>query len=161
MTPRVDTSRFPTGEPHISYDHDEEERAGLADLTERALDHVMSFRSSGPIAALILAFSVPPIIALFLVRFERPIERGELKGETEMWVVAGDIPSMCFETEDAPTPADALRLYSAIAQDWADAVLTGRDLSESYPIRVAPTREHAEMLLSRVKFIRKEFIPIA
>jgi hypothetical protein len=26
---------------------------------------------------------------------------------------------------------------------------------------VAPTREHAEMLLSRVEFIRKEFIPIA
>jgi hypothetical protein len=68
---------------------------------------------------------------------------------------------MHFETDDAPTPAIALRLYCAIAQDWADNVLAGRDLSDSYPIPVAPTREHAEMLLSRVENIRKNYIPLA
>ena len=73
----------------------------------------------------------------------------------------GDLPSMHFETDDAPTPAIALRLYCAIAQVWADNVLAGRDLSDSYPIAVAPTREHAKMLLSRVKFIRKKCVPLA
>lgn len=74
-------------------------------------------------------------------------------------MVVGDLPSMHFETDDIPTPALALRLYCAIAQDWADNVLEGRDLSDSYPIEVAPTREHAEMLLGRVEFIRTKLWP--
>ena len=62
---------------------------------------------------------------------------------------------------DARTPAEALQLYCAIAEDWAENVLTGRDLSDSYPIPVAPTREHGEMLKSRVHSIREMFVPIA
>jgi hypothetical protein len=81
--------------------------------------------------------------------------------DRERWVVVGDLPSIEFETDDMPTPALALRLYCAIAQDWADNVLEARDLSDSYPIRVAPTREHAEMLLGRIDFIRRELIPLA
>lgn len=161
MTPPVDTSRFPTGAPVISYNHDEEERRDLEMLQEQARAYVMGFPSAAPIADMLLAFGVAPILTLFLVRFARPIERGELKGETEMWVVVGDLPSICFETEMTPTPADALRMYCAIAQDWADNVLGSGKLSQSYPIAVEPTREHAEMLLSRVEYIRKEFIPIA
>jgi hypothetical protein len=75
--------------------------------------------------------------------------------------VVGDLPSMHFETDDTPTPALALQLYCAIAQDWADNVLAGRDLSESYPIPIAPTQQHAEMLLGRIDFIRQELIPRA
>jgi hypothetical protein len=75
--------------------------------------------------------------------------------------VVGDLPSMHFETDDARTPASALDLYCAIAQDWAENVLTGRDLSESYPIPVAPTAEHAEMLKSRIATIRQDFLPLA
>ena len=52
-----------------------------------------------------------------------------------------------------------MQLYCAIAQDWAEAVLEGRDLTESYPIPVAPTRQHAEMLLGRIDFIRENLIP--
>lgn len=68
---------------------------------------------------------------------------------------------MHFETDDAPAPDVALRLYCAISQDWADNVMAGADLSDSYPIPVAPTREHAQMLLDRVEFIRRELIPLA
>ena len=75
--------------------------------------------------------------------------------------MVGNLPSMHFETDDTPTPALALELYSAIAQDWAENVLAGRDLSESYPIPVAPTREHAENLLGRIDFIRTKLIPLA
>ncbi|MDO8377527.1 hypothetical protein [Phenylobacterium sp.] len=46
-------------------------------------------------------------------------------------VVVGDLPSMHFEGDDTPTPAIALELDCAIAQDWADNVLEGRDLSEA------------------------------
>ena len=160
-TPPIDTSRFPVGAPAIDYDFDPEERLDLEELAAAARAYVESFSSAAPIADMPLAFAVPPVLALFLVRFARPIERGELTGETEVWVVVGDVPSMVFETELTPMPADALGLYCAIAQDWAENVLGGGDLSASYPIPVAATREHAEMLLSRVDHIREAFIPIA
>ena len=81
--------------------------------------------------------------------------------DRERWVVVGDVPPMHFETDDIRTPAVALQLYCAIAQDWADNVVAGRDLSDSYPIDAEPTLEHAEMLLSRIDFIRRELIPLA
>ena len=87
-------------------------------------------------------------------------EPGGRPEDAERWVVVGNLPSMHFETDDTPTPALGLQLYCAIAQDWADNVLEGRDLSDSYPIEVAPTPEHAEMLLGRVDFIRKKLIPL-
>lgn len=160
MTPPVDTSRFPTGAPAISYD-DPENRAGLAELEREARDYVASFPSSVPIGEMVLAFGLAPILAVFLVRFARPIERGELKGETEMWALAGDGPSMCFETEIVHTPAEALEFYCVLAEDWARTVLAGGDLSECYPIPVPPTAELAESLLGRVTFIRRELAPLA
>lgn len=104
-----------------------------------------------------MAFAVAPVIGLYLMRFEP----GGKPKDVERWVVVGDLPSMHFETDDARTPGSALRLYCAIAQDWADNVLAGANLSEIYPIPVSPTREHAEMLLKRVEFIRTELIPLA
>ena len=153
--PRVDTSRFPVGRD-VDYESPEELEA-LAALKAEAWDFVDSYRWNPPIAGLVLAFAVAPIFGLYLMRFKP----GGKPEDAERWVVVGDPPSMHFETDDTPTPALALRMCAAIAQDWADNVIAGRDLSDSYPIEVAPTREHAEMLLGRVEFIRKERIPLA
>ena len=49
----------------------------------------------------------------------------------------------------------------AVAEDWAQTALVGGDLSQCYPIRVEPSREHAEMRLSRIGFLREELIPLA
>ena len=155
MSHLIDTSSFPTGRD-IDYES-AEEVAELKDLPAEAWAFVQSYRWTPPIADLVLAFGVAPIIGLYLMRFEP----GGKPEDAERWVVVGDLPSMHFETDDSPTPAIALRLYCAIAQDWADNVLAGRDLSDSYPIPVAPTKEHAEMLLGRIEFIRKELIPRA
>jgi hypothetical protein len=158
LNPPIDTSSFPVGQ---GFDHeDKEEIAGLEVLAAEARDFVQAFRWAPPLEELVLAFGVAPILALFLARFSCGIE-GEGQGDTECWIVVGDLPYMYFETEEAPDPANALRFYCAIAQDWADAVTDGRDLSESYPIPVAPTLEHAEMLKSRIEFIRKNLVPLA
>jgi hypothetical protein len=151
----VDISAFPTGSD-IDYESVEEVEL-LKQLTADAWSFVNSYRWTPPIADLVMAFAIAPIIGLYLMRFEP----GGKPEDAERWVVVGDLPSMHFETDDTPTPNLALQLYCAIAQDWADAVLEGRDLSESYPIPVAPTREHAEMLKSRIETIRKDFIPLA
>jgi len=151
----VDTSRFPVGQD-IDYESSGEV-AELEKLRAQAWAFMDPRNLTVPVAELVLAFGVAPILGLFLARFE-PGGRPE---DAERWVVVGDLPSMHFETDDTPTPALALQLYCAIAQDWADNVLAGRDLSESYPIEVAPTREYAEMLLGRVDFIRTKLIPLA
>jgi hypothetical protein len=155
MTDRIDTSAFPTGRD-VDYESEEEVEL-LAALIEDAWGFVESFRWTPPIADLVLAFAVAPNIGLYLMRFEQ----GGNPRDAERWVVVGDLPSMHFETDDAPTPAIALRLYCAIAQDWSDNVLAGRSLADSYPIPVAPTREYAEMLRSRIEFIRAKIIPLA
>ncbi|WP_068877675.1 MULTISPECIES: hypothetical protein [unclassified Phenylobacterium] len=154
MAMLVDASRFPVG---LDIDYESpEEIEGLRRLQLEAREFVEN-DSSRPISDLVLAFGIAPILALFLVRFERPRK----PEDAERWAVVGNLPAMHFETDDTPTPALALQLYCAIAQDWADNVLEGRDLSENYPIEAAPTREHAEMLLDRIDFIRRELIPRA
>lgn len=155
MVKLVDTSRFPVGN---DFDYEsEEEIPQIQALTEKAEAFVNGYRWTPPIEKLILAFGVGPLIGLYLMRFEP----GGKPEDRERWVVVGDLPSMHFETDDTPEPWLALKLYCAIAQDWADNVLAGRDLSDSYPIPVAPTAEHAQMLLGRIAFIRKEIMPLA
>jgi hypothetical protein len=157
----IDTSCFQLGVPPDYDDAAEaaDEAGWLRDLAEQALAYVKSQKWAPPVTEALLAFGVGEVIGLFLVRFAEGIP-GEGEGDTECWVVVGDLPSMAFES-DMRTPGDALRLYAAIAEDWADNVLAERDLSASYPIPIAPTKEHAEMLKSRVAFIRKELVPIA
>jgi hypothetical protein len=155
MVRLVDASRFPVGRG-IDYTSDEE-AAAIQALTEQAQAFVGSYRWTRPVEALTLAFGVGPMLGLYLMRFQP----GGKPEDRERWVVVGDLPSMHFETDDAPKPWLALELYCAIAQDWADNVMAGRDLSDSYPIPVAPTREYAKMLLSRIDFIRREFVPLA
>ena len=155
MSMRVDTSSFPVG---INIDYESpEEIAELAELEAEAWVFMGGYHRTPPIESLVLAFGIGTILGLFLLRFAP----GGKPEDAERWVVVGNLPSMHFETDDMQTPELALRLYCAIAQDWADNVLEGRDLSDSYPIPVAPTREHAEMLLGRVEFIREELMPLA
>jgi len=156
--PLVDRSCFQLG---VAPGEDpSEEGPLLAEMEVEARSYVESRRGSPPIAELLLAFGVGGIVAVYLVSFDGPLT-GELAGETEVWAVVGDLPSAVFETIGAETPKLALRLYCAICEDWAEAVLTGRDLSESYPMAAAPTVEHAEMLRSRIAFLKQEIMPMA
>lgn len=156
MIPPVDTSCFQApGEP------EDDEGLLIDGLVEDARAYAATRAWAPVISEILLAYALGDVLGLFLVRFleELPAPEGASEGDRERWIVVGDLPWMNFETEDFATPELALELYCAIAYEWGEAVLTGRDLSESYPIPVAPTREHAEMLMSRVEFIREKIIP--
>jgi len=158
MTAKIDTSTFQLG---VTLDNSIEEEGVLLEvLAQDARAFVQSHQWAPPIAELLLAFGIGGIIGLFLVRFESGIISGEGQGDTEIWVVVGDLPSIYFETEDIGTQVEALETYCNIAEDWADRVIAGDDLSDSYPIPVAPTHEHARMLKSRIDTIRRDFIPL-
>ena len=158
MTARIDTDTFQFGvSPHAN---GEDEAVLLDILAQDARAFVRSHHWAPPISDLLLAFGIGGIIGLFLVRFESGIVSGEGQGDTEIWVVVGDLPSIYFETEDIGARVEALQTYCNIAEDWADRVVAGDDLSDSYPIPVAPTDEHAKMLKSRIDMIRRDFIPL-
>jgi hypothetical protein len=116
---------------------------------------VSGFRWAPPIERLYLAWGIGRILCVFLVKFERPIHG---QPDDEVWVVVGDLPSVYLDTfvQDVPM---VLETYCSLMDDWADAVLEGGDLSKCYPVDTAPTREHAEMLKSRIKTIREDLIP--
>jgi len=63
--------------------------------------------------------------------------------------------------DNAPDPAEALTAYCELMEDWAHAVQENSPLSEMYPVAAVPTPEHAEMLLTRTRFIRERLIPLA
>lgn len=157
MTPPVDTSVF---QLDLTDGGDPEEGPLLQALAVRARAHIESRPWTPPVQEILFAYGVGGILGLFLVRFNQELG-GELEDETELWIVVGDLPSICFDTEMTPTPALALKLYCAIAQDWAETVIAEGNLLDCYPIPVAPTAEHAEMLLSRIEFVREKLIPLA
>jgi hypothetical protein len=155
MVNLIDTTRFPVGRD-IDYESEDEAQAIRA-LAAQAEAFIGSYRWTPPVEKLTLAFGVGPILGLYLMRFAP----GGKPEDRERWVVVGDLPPMHFETDITPEPWLALELYCAIAQDWAENVRDGRDLSDSYPIDVTPTAEHARMLLDRIEFIRNELVPLA
>ena len=105
-----------------------------------------------------LAFGVGGIIGLFLVSFAGLVAGFE---DRDLWVVVGDLPPAYFVIDLALTAPAALETYCELMEDWADAVLSGGNVSDCFPIAAEPTEEHARMLLSRLEYIRQEFIPIA
>ncbi len=152
----VDTSRF---QPISEIDGgDDEETALLQRLADDAEAYVRSLSWAPPVEQMFLAFGIGGILGLFLVRFVRPVARSQ---DQEFWIVVGDLPNAYGSVEDTPTPRVALEFYCYAMEDWAKQVLSGGDLSQVYPLKVEPTEEHANMLLSRIEFIRTEFIPVA
>lgn len=154
MNPPVDTSSFQlAGEP------DPEEDEKLAQREREAREYIARFTGASPIKETLLAFGVSDILALFLVRFEEPI-RWDGEEDAEIWVVVGDLPPAHLVTDDCINPPDALETYCVFMEDWADRVLKGEDLEGAYLVTAEPTQEHAEMLKSRIEFIRDEIIPV-
>ncbi len=155
----IDTSRFQFGVlPDDDLDFDpEEERRLLEELASRAKTSLEDQYWTPPIADLLLAFGIGGIIGLYLVRFPIPATVRAGVRRDEMWLVVGDLPTICFTTDTSPTRSAALYTYCDIAEEWADAVLSGDDLSDCYDIGAEPTEEHARMLKSRVRTIRHDF----
>ena len=156
MAYQIDISRFAA----ISeIDCGDEEETALLKRQAAEADHfIRSFKWCPPVEGIYLAFGIPKIFALFLVRFERPVAGHQ---DQELWIVVGDLPTAYFVIDDAFVPSEAAEAYCELMEGWAKAVLAKGDLSKVYPVAAAPTDQHAEMLLGRIEFIRENMIPIA
>ena len=101
------------------------------------------------------AVAFPRIVGLFLFQ----IVPSSKDVDEWLWVLAGDLPPAYLVTDDAPDPQSAIELYRDLMQQWVDAVLAGQPTDDLISVNVAPTRDYAEMLRSRLGLIDKLIIP--
>ncbi len=76
-----------------------------------------------------------------------------------VWVVVGDIPPAYVDIKSANTELEVLKVYVDLMEAWIDKVRDGKSVKECFPIHVEPTLKYADMLSSRVKIIKSDFIP--
>ena len=99
--------------------------------------------------------AVPPVFGVFLCELATPPAGS---GDHELWSVAGDLPNAYLVTDRARTPRQALAGYCELMEAWIAAVRAGASLRGVFPVRAAPTREHAELLAQRVAFLRERVL---
>lgn len=98
---------------------------------------------------------IPGAIGVFLFEIE-PINS---KVDDFIWIIVGDLPSVYLD-KSVTTGKEALENYCELMQEWADNVISGRSLDECYPVPVEPTTENADLLISRISFLRRELLMI-
>lgn len=75
-----------------------------------------------------------------------------------LWIVTGDIPPAYLDIYGPKNTTDVLLNYVALAKDWIDAVRAGESVEDCYPFDAVPTNEMADMLASRIDFIKNNLV---
>jgi hypothetical protein len=86
------------------------------------------------------------------------IEPARPNVDHSVWVIAGDVPS-AYICNDIETPKEALESYMDEMCLWIDAVRAKKPVDELIPVNAPATAKFADMLASRLDFIRKELLP--
>jgi hypothetical protein len=101
-----------------------------------------------------LGMAYPGIVGVFLFR----ISPARQDVDEWVWVIVGDIPSAYITCEDSPNPASALDAYIGAMNEWVAAASSGGPVDKLIPVNVEPSRENAERLKLRLKFIDDEIL---
>ncbi len=134
--------------------HDDMETRDLHRLHDEATAYLKGFRWCSLVHESFFGGGVGGVVGIFLFHIV-PLD----DADPWIWVVAGDLPSAYFVTDDAPTPAAALDVYCALMRAWVDAVRSGAPLDDVYPVGVTPTPEHADLLEARLASLTHEIRP--
>ena len=155
MTLPVDFKRVIPAD-HIAGE-DQAETRQLREMLHRAETYLRSFKWCPPVVERFLGYGVGGVIAVFLFKLAEKINGTD----DFLWVVEGDVPSAYLVTDNAPDPTSVLEIYCEMMEEWANAVLNGSPLDVVFPVGAPATRDNANMLLSRTRFIREKLIPIS
>ena len=139
---------------HEMQGDDHEDTDLLREMSQKADYFITSQRWCPTISEKYFGFGIGKIVAVFLYHFD------SLINETDdwLWVVVGDLPSVYLVIDNTTSAMDALEGYCELMEDWANNIMSDNSVEDCYPVKAAPTKEHAQMLLSRIEFIRKEFL---
>lgn len=126
-------------------------------LADEAEAFLTSHAWCGEVSDRHLAFAIPGVLGVFQFSFT-PTEPDV---DDCLWVIVGDVPSAYLVLDNAATWQEALDVYVLEMSKWVDGVRTGSDLEDIIPVNASPTTEYADMLDSRLRFIRRELIAAA
>lgn len=129
----------------------DEEQLGLA---RKATEFLTGFRWCASVRESYLAFDIGYPLGVFLFHIEPRL----LGVDDTLWVVVGDVPPAHLVCDNAPDWIGALGCYVYEMRRWIDAVRAGTSLQGIIPVNVSPTKEHAEMLSSRLGYIQDHLI---
>lgn len=140
------------------YDHalvDAVEQRELAAMLQEALEFVTGFRWCKGVQSTYVGFWIDGVIAVFLLA----VDNAASPQDDLLWVVVGDVPPAYLVAQDGPeNPAQALQEYLELVSQWVDAVKAGASITDLIPVNAPPTVEYAEMLASRVEYLRSEVL---
>jgi hypothetical protein len=141
--------------PILSADGEEESEL-LNLMADDALSYIQSFRWCPEVVGCHLAFGIGKVFAIYFIEFANAI--AESPDDRALWVVTGDVPIAYLVVEESDDPRDAAGRYCELMCEWANAVLSGGDLSEVYPVEAPATAENARDLLTRVDTLTSDII---
>ncbi|MFM9927484.1 hypothetical protein VLK31_31210 [Variovorax sp. H27-G14] len=96
----------------------------------------------------------PGIVGVFLFRF-LPARKGV---DEWVWVITGDLPPAYITCEDSPNPATALDSYIGAMLEWIRAIDEGAPTGQLIPVNVAPSKENAARLKTRLEFLDEKIL---
>ncbi|MBV7265152.1 hypothetical protein [Erythrobacter ani] len=124
-------------------------------IVHEGLDYLKSFEWVDSLDRYRVDFCLPGVVALLSVE----ISAVSNEVDRELWVVSGDLPDAYFVKDQAKTASRALAVYCDLMEAWVECVRSNGDFSQVYPVEAQPSAANAEMLESRINFIRSEVIP--
>lgn len=124
------------------------------DLFDEATGYITSFDWCTSVTESYFADCVGGIFALVLFH----IEPAKSDVDEWLWVVVGDLPPAYIAPASAD-PHDALGDYIEQMSKWVLAVKEGRSTDGLIPVNTSPTLESAELLNSRLDFLKREILP--
>lgn len=131
-----------------------EEARGVARLVQQAVAYVSSFDWCAGALDTYVGIAIPGVIGVLLMHI-RPARAGV---DEWLWIVVGDVPPAYLVTDDCPDPGAALDGYISEMERWVEAVRRDASVEDLIPVNASPTREFADMLASRLDFLRKELL---
>lgn len=75
-----------------------------------------------------------------------------------VWVVVGDIPPAYIDIESSESVDEVLEGYVYIMSEWVKRVEKGRSVDDWFPVSVPPEKKYADMLKSRLTFIKDNIL---
>ena len=134
---------------------DWQETEELKALAEQAEEFLRQHEWAGNVLRQYAGPNVAGVVGVFLFR----LDPAAAVVDEWLWVIVGDLPPAYLVTDNAPDGASALEVYVEAMQEWVDAVGRGESVEDLIPVDVAPTQENAQMLSSRLSFLRDRVIP--
>jgi hypothetical protein len=152
MTDKMDFSQL-TPIDKLSGETEKDARL-LREMAKEATQYLLSFSWCKAICKGWFGWGIGGIVAVFL--FE--IEPANENVDRLLWVIYGDIPPAYLVVDEFPTPLDALRTYIELMEEWIAAVREGTSIEDCIPVNMAPIRENADALETRLSFFKREFL---